>query len=461
MTNYKRVGLPVLAALLAVNLAFAQGQNAATPELPIPRIDELIRADRHTRPSPEEVRSAAFLVKTEPHRVAGNAYAIVTDHREEGFLEPMRRLAKHHAGVIIEVDDLGELSRDEKAREKLITQLRQANPRFVAIAPRRESFRENMLLNLWRVLSTLDPDPQIDAFPGLLLAPNSKAFAALVDRSIAYRPPEKTAFRPFVMGQVLDSSVMGQRSLQKVGIMETVFAERGYSTSSLITRSFRAGKPDAGESGGERQWEISAEAPRKPIATLPPRAKKSLDDASLLVIYGHGVPGMTCGLDVGAFRDVEMKNKVVLCGSCFSAAPRKSDFPAMPRGPDGSEVQFEKEDIAFRAVENGSVAVYGHMRLNAGFPNLYPVLEAWMSGATIGEAYQRQLNALIALSGLTAEEFVLQDTKNQPAAMRRNALLYVIIGDPALQPLGDLCVEKKTKIEKATNSEKTAKGGKS
>jgi hypothetical protein len=449
------------AALLAFNLASAQSQDTATAELPIPRIDELTRADRQTRPSPEEVRSAAFLVKTEPHRIAGSAYVIVTDHREEGYLEPLRRLAKHHAGVIINVEDLGELSRNSSVREKLETQLRQANPRFVAIAPRWESYRENVLLSLWRVLATMDSDPQIDAFPGLLVAPNSKSFAALVERSIAYRPPEKTAFRPFVMGQVLDSSVMGQRSLQKVGIMKEVFAQRGYSTSSLITRSFRARKPDAADSPEARQWEISAEAPRKPIATLPPRAKKSLDDASLLVIYGHGVPGMTCGLDVGAFRDVEMKNKVVLCGSCFSAAPKKSDFPAMPRGPDGSEIQFEKEDIAFRAVENGSVAVYGHMRLNAGFPNLYPVLEAWMSGATLGEAYQRQLNALIELSGLTAEEFVLQDSKNQPDAMRRNALLYVIIGDPALQPLSELNVEKKSKIEKSTNSEKTTQGGKS
>ena len=73
-----------------------------------------------------------------------------------------------------------------------------------------------------------------------------------------------------------------------------------------------------------------------------------------------------------------------------------------------------------RAVQNGAVVAFAHLRENAGFPHLYPVLEGWMNGLTVGEAYQRLLNALVAEGGI------------QPGA---NPLLYVVIGDPALQPL--------------------------
>jgi hypothetical protein len=161
-----------------------------------------------------------------------------------------------------------------------------------------------------------------------------------------------------------------------------------------------------------------------------------------VIFYGHGVPGMTCGLDVKAFHDVNMTNHVVLCGSCFSVPAHKPDFPAMGRAPDGSDVRADAESFGLRAIENGSVAVYGHMRLNSGFPNLYPVLRAWIDGATVGEAYQRQLNALADMTGLPADQFVLEDTKDMRAAVRRNPLLCVVIGDPALRPMPKMKPEK-------------------
>jgi hypothetical protein len=85
-----------------------------------------------------------------------------------------------------------------------------------------------------------------------------------------------------------------------------------------------------------------------------------------------------------------------------------------------------------RAVENGAVVVYAHMRENAGFPHLFPVLEAWMDGLTVGEAYQRQINALIAFHGSSADDLISRDVEAS------NGLLYVIIGDPALQPLAKM-----------------------
>jgi len=82
-----------------------------------------------------------------------------------------------------------------------------------------------------------------------------------------------------------------------------------------------------------------------------------------------------------------------------------------------------------RAVENGAVVVYAHMAENAGFPHLFPVLEAWMDGLTVGEAYQRLINALIAFDGISS------DAQSARKVADTNGLLYVIIGDPALQPL--------------------------
>jgi hypothetical protein len=411
--------------------------TAANAELPIPAIEAITRVDRVTRPSKAEMESMSFIVKTRPHPTLGDAYLIVTDHTEDLFLRPLERLAQHRAGTVLRVDDLGSLPSQQQAREQLAADLRKVRPRFVAIAPRLSSYRENVLLAVWEVLAKLDDDPQLDVFPGLLVAPNAPAFEALVNRSIRYQPQDRAAVRPFVIGQVGDASVMGQRSLQKIGVVRNLFDRCGCQASSLITRTLQATRSDAAPPAEKQQWEVSMQRPRQFITSLPSPAKQALGEASLWVMFGHGVPGMTCSLDVNVFHDVAMTNKVVLCGSCFSACPLKSDFPAIRQGPDGSGIQNDRERFLMRAVENGAVVVFGHMRLNSGFPHLYPVLEAWMAGLTVGEAYQRLINALIDVQDLTPGEFVLRDelSGKQSAVMRRNPLLYVIVGDPALQPL--------------------------
>ena len=165
-----------------------------------------------------------------------------------------------------------------------------------------------------------------------------------------------------------------------------------------------------------------------------------MNDASLVVMFGHGVPGMACGLKVEAFDNLVLTNKVILCGSCFSAAPMKSDFPKMAVGPDGSAVVADRKRFVMEAVEHGAVVALGHMRTNAGFPHLYPVLDSLLHGETVGEAYQRLIDGLLAWTQLDTDELVL--TKPEPSnslpVMKRNQLLYVIIGDPALRPLTPL-----------------------
>jgi hypothetical protein len=77
------------------------------------------------------------------------------------------------------------------------------------------------------------------------------------------------------------------------------------------------------------------------------------------------------------------------------------------------------------------------MRLSSGFPHLYPVLENWLQGASVGEAYQQLINAIIGMRGFGPGNFVVE----KPVKQRRipqNTLLYVIFGDPALVPFEPL-----------------------
>ena len=141
---------------------------------------------------------------------------------------------------------------------------------------------------------------------------------------------------------------------------------------------------------------------------------------------------MSCGVDIGAIPE-RLAAKVVLCGSCFAAAPDKSDFPAMRQAPGGYGVDA-RDAFAVRAVDRGASVVFGHMRLSQGFPHLFPVLEAWMKGRSVGEAYQELINGLIDMQGTKSGGFVVTEKTTDGRQPRQNILLYVIIGDPAVQP---------------------------
>jgi hypothetical protein len=77
------------------------------------------------------------------------------------------------------------------------------------------------------------------------------------------------------------------------------------------------------------------------------------------------------------------------------------------------------------------LVAFGHQRLSSGFPHLYPVLESWLAGSSVGEGYQRLINALIEQKSFQRGQFVIQEKTKKPS---QNSLLYVVIGDPALQP---------------------------
>ena len=397
-------------------------------DLEIPDVKQLVRVDRSKRPSREAMRNSAFILKTRPHPVAGDRYVILTDHREPRFLSSLQRLARARDGIILRVDDLAVLYRDPEKLESLRQNLRDARVRFLAVAPRKESFRENMLLGLWELTSTLDDDPQLDVFPGILLASTAKHLADLVNRSIHHKPQPASRLKPLAISQV--PRVEELRSLQKAAVLRKWFETAKITTSIVAVYSRRAAA--AAKLSGTNIWNVQATSQQPFLKALPKEADRAFREASLVVMHGHGVPGMSCGIDVDGLPS-ELSGKVILSGSCFSASPVRSDFPPLRQVPGGYQVK-KRDAFALRAVDNGATVFFGHMRLSMGFPHLFPVLEAWMQGKTVGESYQELINALISVRGFRSGRFVVPPGGASARRVPQNLLLYVVLGDPALQP---------------------------
>ena len=429
--------MKITLALIGFGISIACGNLSAT-ELPVPKISDVLRVDRDTPPSGQIAVTMTYILKTSPHNTLGDAYVIVTDQTNAGSLKSLERLSQFHHGSLIHVSDLGALLSAASERDQLISALRDARPRFVAIAPQRASFNINMLLGMWAVLAALGDDGQLPVFPGILAAPDPAALDALVDRSIHYHPLPADQVRPFVMGQVLGPLPFGQRSLQKVRMMRNYFADYGCTTHNLVILAYTAVQRGVTVAPAPGQWQVQMDAPNTPVPAIPSGALPALNDASLLLMFGHGSPGTECSLDVNAFQEVAMTNKIVMSGDCFSAAP---DEPGVS-SPDGAG------SFAMLAVANGATVVYAHMHENSGFPNLFPTLENWTDGLTVGEAYQRLINALIEYYQLSPSNFISGDEGDTQAFVERaNNLLYAIIGDPALQPLA-----KMTPVDNASSA---------
>jgi hypothetical protein len=423
----RKLGIPIEGTVGAPNRPPSREEEAVA-KLTIPDVDDLLRVGRGTRVSRQARQNSAFVMNTQPHAVDGDKYVILTDHTEPGYLKPLERLAKHRDGMIVRVDDLALLYKNADEMADVRKQLQEASVRFLAIAPRMETYRENMLLGMWELISTIDSDPQLDAFPGLLLASSEEDFAGLIDRSISHKPQKSQELRPFAISQV--PSTQELRSLQKSGILRNLFAEQGCETPTVAIYSSRAA--DAPKLPGDRFWSYQSKSRGDFLKEFPGQAAREFEKASLLVMHGHGTPGMSCGVDIGAIPD-ELAVKVILCGSCFSAAPKKSDFPAMRQAPGGYGIEA-RDAFVIRAVDSGASVAFGHMRLSSGFPHLFPVLETWMKGKSVGEAYQELMNGLIEMQGTKSGGFVVTEKADRGRQPSQNILLYVMIGDPAIQP---------------------------
>ena len=396
--------------------------------LKIPKPEELAEAGGQQPLPLEKRRNSEFVFSMPKHPTLGDRYVIVTDQNDSDVLEAIDRLSDHRDGLILKVPDLAELYRDSETSQQLRREIVKASPKYVAIIPRAESYRENMLLHMWELLTRLDDDPQLDVFPGLLAGPNPASVIALIDRSIDFAPLAPSDLRPFLISHV--PSTRELRSLQKAGVLRFVFNRLGQTAPTLAIYNPTASTAPGLE--GEQFWRETMIQRGQFLKEIPDAARDAFNAANFLVMHGHGSPGNSCGVDNQALPS-PCRFKVLMTGSCFSASPIRSDLPAMRQAPGGLTVE-KRESLAMHAIENGTTVFFGHMRLSQGFPRLYPVLHGWMTQKTVGQTYQELVNSVLSMQPPTLKSFVVDKTE-APRRLPQNSLLYVIIGDPALQPL--------------------------
>ena len=424
-----KMNAEIIIALLLV----LQCTPGIAQEFTIPAISDLPRIDRQSpRPPTAILRNSAFILKLKHHAPMGSGYVIITDHTDDQYMAPLRALAEYRHAKIIHVADLGKIYQTDvlsAVRKELID----LKPQYVAIAPRLESYRENMLLGMWELLSTLDDDKYLDAYPGVLLASDAKSFAALIQRSIKFQSIAQKQLKPLAISQV--PSNQESRSLQKAGILRNVFSTYGLQTPTIAI--YTPAADDAPHLSGSQIWNIQMKNKGDFVKKFEPAAAATaLADASLVVMHGHGSPGMSCSVDIDGIL-ARSNNQIVLSGSCFAAAPLKTDFPKMTRIPGGYAVT-PRQSFSTRYIDRGATVFFGHMRLSSGFPHLYPVLEKWMQGKSVGESYQQLINSLMDMRGFGPGKFVVTEVTPGQRGIPQNTLLYVIIGDPAIVPLQPL-----------------------
>ena len=416
---------------LLIILAVTACSSCLAQQFQIPEISDLPRIDRDSpRPGTNILRNSAFILKLKAHAPLGEGYLIITDHTEKEYLKPLERLAKHRNATILQTANLAEVHQPEtlKALRLKLTKLK---PKYVALVPRMESYRENMLLGTWELLTTLDEDRYLDAYPGILLASSPAAFKQLIERTINYRSIPQGDLKPFAISQVPSNAE--SRSLQKAGILRKFFA--GYGVDMPILAIYTPKATDAPQLKGNHIWNTRLANKGDFLKAFDPQPREALYNSQLVVMHGHGIPGMSCSVDIEGIP-AGSNNRVILSGSCFSAVPVKSDFPRMTSAPGGYKVD-KRPAFGTRYIDRGGTVFFGHMRLSSGFPHLYPVLEKWLQGSSVGEAYQQLINSIIEMRGFGPGSYVVK----KPVPKRRvpqNTLLYVIFGDPALVPFETL-----------------------
>jgi len=394
----------------------------------IPDIKDITDINSGSKPSRTTLRNSEYIFQTKPHKAHGDRYIILTDHTDKAYIKSLKKLAQYRNGEIINVSDLATLYNDASEAEELRKQLIKSNVEYIAIAPKPESYRENMILGIYELLCNLDDDPELDAYPGILLASDAEKFEALINRTINYTPKLVKELNP--MASCMVPGLKELRSLQKNGIIHNYFA--GYGLNIPMVNLFVSDINKAPKLSGEKSINIDISGKRS-IKKLPEQISESFNKTKLLVLHGHGIPGTSCGLDIDAIPET-YNTDIVLCGSCFSASPQKSDFPSMRKSPDGHNIE-NRQSFALKAIDNGATIVYGHMRLNAGFPKLFPVLESLTEGASVGQVYQEAINAAIVGNKFDTKKLALRETPQNPRRVKQNNLLYVVFGDPALKPV--------------------------
>ncbi|MDG2213508.1 MAG: hypothetical protein P8M70_06750 [Verrucomicrobiota bacterium] len=413
------------------SLPFFAAPHAKAAALVIPSPEQIPRVKPGQTPTMQARRMSCWVQDTKEHKPSGKAYVVLTDVQDQASTKAVNKLLAHHKGKLLKLGSLKNLSSDSKAREQLRLQLIKLKPRYVAVVPQLQSYRENMLLALWDVFTRLDADPYLDVYPGLLVASDAASLSGLIERSLSY-DAAKQPKNFFGISQIFDP---GYKSFQKIEVLKRSLKKAGYSSSNLTINSIpglenRDGFPAV---AAKDHWVLQGSR-RSPVSKLPKAARAKLENSSLAMLFGHGVPGRVVGMEVDALNQVNLSNQIILSGCCYSGVGMATDC-AMS-GPVAGSLDPKLKRFSLVMVDRGAVSVFCHMRLNMGFPHVYPMLESYLANRSLGESYQRLINALIeGQGGFTPQWYTQQTPARSPQSRKMNQLLYMQIGDPALVPI--------------------------
>ncbi|MEM1293804.1 MAG: hypothetical protein AAGH89_00470, partial [Verrucomicrobiota bacterium] len=405
-----------------------QGDEIAKRSLIIPTIEEL-----KNPPSKGAFGPSTALTETTAHPPLGDAYLVLTDHTDALALSALERLASHRNGRVIHVENLGILHELPNQFDELRETLIRANPRYVAISPRPENYRENLHLSMLKLLTSLDNDAELDAFPGYLFTETAEDLAALVDRTIDFEPLSKATLKPAMIGAIEDDNSLRYRSYQKAKVLQKHLDSEGIKSLSIIitTRRSHTRRSDfpISKYGDQETIAMHPTSEQHTFDTLSPKAASVLNRNNLLYMFGHGTVGRIVGTRTKAFDEIDFTNEIVFCGSCMSATPIHSDRLS------NSARKPETPRFAQVALRNGAVVVLGHLGLCGGFPKVYPMSELVLEGKTAGEAYQQLMNGIIGQRSLPS--YFANPTTSGRGNLQggANNYLYILFGDPALAPI--------------------------
>jgi hypothetical protein len=402
--------------------------NSNFPKLQVQSIDKIKSCNLGERLGQYYRKNSEYIIKTTNHQVNGKSYVIITDHSELDYLNSVEKLAKFRNAKIIKLKNLSTIFDNAKEFESTLTELKNYNPKYVAIIPKVESYNENMLLGMFELLCNFDDDKEIDVYPGVLMGSTPKQFNLFVENIINYKQLDKSHLNPLLGCMVPNNREL--RSLQKNGIIHNYLED--LKIKSQILNIYNTKAKNGAELSGDFVYKMDM-APKKFIKNPTPKAKELYEQSNMYIFHGHGLPGISCGLDAEGLPK-SMSNKIVLCGSCFSASTQNSNLKPNRLSPDGYEI-IPRKSFALEAIEKGATMVYGHMRLNQGFPLLFPVLNNLLDGKSIGQTYQELINSILKTGRFDVKKLAIREKPKNPRRVAQNQLLYVIFGDPALVPI--------------------------
>lgn len=413
---------PRLLTCLALFTASCLSLSAVdfTSTLSIPSLESLIRIQTREDLRGQNPKDNFVSLVTSEAEAIGKGYTVLTDHQDALYLASLSKLKRHYQGALVQVKDFRDLSSNKVERERVKAELQ--DTRYLAIAPRTASFSENTVLSLLQLLRELDSDPQVDVFPGFLVASSPEGLATIIDTALAHRPVSQAQIQPVAISLV--DSKRRTNALQKAGYFRKFFAKTKKETPTFLVYLPRA--HDAPSLGHDLIWYQQLSKDKAVVQNLPDAFDEHFIKSNLVLMHGHGTVGESCRVTTNALHK-DLTGKVVLSGSCFSAAPAHFDWPLEKRDQFSTQTSF-----SIRASELGAITSFGHMRLSNGFRYLHPVFEELYAGGSNGEAYHKLLNAALKYSPEAASELLSPIPKVRKP--KQNSLLYILFGDPALHP---------------------------